>query len=78
MKVLKCLYIKDAQTNDLNFRKIELRQIAHVNGNTKISSDKTLVATELVDVILAFWGIFSYTTLPYLVSMLLLTNAKPC
>ena len=45
----------DAQANKLNFEKIDLWQIAHANGNTKISSLETSVAKELVLIILQLW-----------------------
>ena len=36
----------------LNFKKIKLWQMSHANDNTKISSEETLVAKELVLLIL--------------------------
>ena len=41
-----------SQANESDFEKIDLLQISHVNGNTKISSVETLVAKELALVIL--------------------------
>ena len=43
---------RDAQANESNFEKFDLWWILHENRNTKISSVETLVAKELVLVIL--------------------------
>ena len=42
----------DAQANESNLEKIELWQISHANGNTKISFENAFAAKELTTVIL--------------------------
>ena len=49
------MIVWDVQANDSNFEKIDLWQILHANGNTKISSVETSVVKELVLVIQQLW-----------------------
>ena len=47
-----CPMRSTSKLNESNFEKINLWQIIHANGNTKISSVETSIAKELVLVIL--------------------------